>query len=129
MVTATGGARQRMATGVALLVLLVAGSQVVVAGAPQPGSTGATSAVAAPVPAAPAAEVSVTPAGAVNPAQPLVVHIANGRALRVAVTDAATGHRVGGMLAPDGATWTSVDPLAYARHYAALRADAFGRDR
>ena len=119
MVTVTGPARQRWATAVALLVLFVAGSQVIVASGPRsapatPASV--ASAVAAPAPAAP--EVSVTPAGPVNPAQPFVVHVANGRALRVAVTEAGSGKAVGGMLAADGATWTSVGPLAYASTYA-----------
>jgi hypothetical protein len=110
-----------MATAVALLVLLVAGSQVIVASGPRsaPATTASAAAEgAAPVPAAPAAEVSVTPAGPVNPAQPFVVHVANGRALRVAVTEAGSGKAVGGMLAADGTTWTSVGRLAYASTYA-----------
>jgi lipoprotein-anchoring transpeptidase ErfK/SrfK len=114
MATVTGAAR--MATGVALLALLAAGSQVVVASVPRavPPPAGIA---APPVPAAPEPAVSVTPAGRVNPAKPVVVHVANGRALRVTVTDAKTGTPVGGMLTPDGTTWTSVGPLAYASTY------------
>jgi lipoprotein-anchoring transpeptidase ErfK/SrfK len=115
MATVTGVARWRVATGVALLGLLVAGSQVVVASVPRSVSAPAE---VAPAPAAPAAEVSVTPTGPVNPAESIVVHVANGRAVHVAVTDAATGKAVGGMLTADGVTWTSVGPLAYATTYA-----------
>jgi lipoprotein-anchoring transpeptidase ErfK/SrfK len=116
MVTVSGVARWRVATGAALLALLAAGSQVVVASVPQ-SVTAPVEIAAPPVPAAPEPDVSVTPAGTVNPAKPVVVHVANGRALRVSVTDAKTGTAVGGMLTPDGTTWTSVGPLAYASTY------------
>jgi lipoprotein-anchoring transpeptidase ErfK/SrfK len=53
----------------------------------------------------------------VNPARPIVVHVTNGRAQHVTVTDARTGTAISGTLALDGTTWISTVPLAYATSY------------
>jgi lipoprotein-anchoring transpeptidase ErfK/SrfK len=104
-------------TAGSLLVLLVIGSQIIVASGPGSVAGGAAPALTAPSSAAPAPEVWVTPAGPVNPARPIVVHVTNGRAQHVTVTDAQTGKAIGGTLAPDATTWTSTGPLAYATSY------------
>lgn len=61
--------------------------------------------------------VSVTPDGPVNPATPIIVHVANGTARTVKVTNAKTGTDVTGTLATDATTWTATVPLAYGSTY------------
>ena len=62
-----------------------------------------------------------------NPSTPIVVHVAQGRATKVTVTNKASGAAVAGTLAADGSTWTSTAPLAYAAGYA-VGVDAAGAD-
>jgi lipoprotein-anchoring transpeptidase ErfK/SrfK len=113
MARLTGVARWRVTAG-SLLVLLVVAAPIIVASGP--GSNDGRPAPA-PSPAAPAPEVWITPAGPVNPAHPIVVHVLNARARHVTVTDARTGTAIGGTLAQDATTWTSTGPLAYATSY------------
>lgn len=121
-----GAARWRARAGIALLVLVVGALPMVAASAPHPGrgSAPASATPSTPAVAAPEPEVSVTPTGPVNPAQPVVVHVANGHARRVAMTD-ATGAVVAGTLAPDATTWTSTGPLGYGATYT-LAVDTVG---
>jgi lipoprotein-anchoring transpeptidase ErfK/SrfK len=72
--------------------------------------------------------VSISPSAQnVSPADPIVVHIAQGAATKVTVTNKASGAVVAGTLATDGATWTSTQPLAYAANYV-VGVDAKGKD-
>ena len=117
MAVLTRVTRWRATAGIAVLALLVVGSQIVVASGPRSVVERSTSAPATANPSAPPPLVSVTPDGPVNPAQPIVLHVANGHARHVTVTDAATGKALGGTLASDGTTWMSTAPLAYATTY------------
>jgi lipoprotein-anchoring transpeptidase ErfK/SrfK len=55
------------------------------------------------------------------------VHVTQGRATKVTVTNKASGTAVAGTLAADGSTWTSTAPLAYAAGYT-VGVDAAGAD-
>ena len=69
--------------------------------------------------AARAAQIAITPAAGtvISPITPIAVSTDSGRIRSVAVTNAATGAAVGGKLAPDGASWQTVDKLGYASSY------------
>ncbi len=114
-----------------VVVLLILGGGLAVAMTTLPGAKtaigGSPGAAATPA-AAPKPVVSITPAAQdVSPAHPIVVHIAQGAATKVTVTNKASGAVVAGTLAADGATWTSTQPLAYAATYA-VGVDAKGTD-
>lgn len=73
----------------------------------------------APVPSAPPAVISITPAGAAaawNPIQPVTVSVADGRIDSVLVSN-PDGAPVAGQVAPDGANWTTTEPLGYGKSY------------
>ena len=126
MAALSGLARRRASTALAIAVLVSLSTGIVVGLSARPTSTASPTAQG-PAPVAPV--VSITPAGPVSPASPLVVHVADGRARSVTVTDTANGTPVAGTLAPDGATWTSTVSLSYATRYAVAvdTADAAGR--
>jgi lipoprotein-anchoring transpeptidase ErfK/SrfK len=115
----TGPARRRMSLALGIVTLISLGTGVAVAVSPHGAGPAAAPAPGIPaVVAAPQPVVSITPDGPVPPADPFVVHVAQGRARAVAVTDARTGKAVAGTLAGDGSTWTSTGPLTYGAHYA-----------
>jgi lipoprotein-anchoring transpeptidase ErfK/SrfK len=62
--------------------------------------------------------VSITPATALDPDQPIVVSVARGTARTVAVKDTSDGKAVAGALDAGGTTWTSSGTLAYGTTYA-----------
>ncbi|MBV9921545.1 MAG: L,D-transpeptidase family protein, partial [Pseudonocardia sp.] len=105
-----------------------AGLAVATTGSPRAG-LGGTGPSAAPTSAAPPRPVvSITPGTqGLNPSTPLVVHVAQGTATKVTVTNKASGGAVAGKLAPDGTTWTSTAPLAYAAGYT-VAVDTAGAD-
>lgn len=105
-----------------VLVLLILGGGLAVATTTPngvlAGPGGVTGSPATPAPK-PLPVVSITPsAQSVSPADPIIVHIAQGTATKVTVTNKASGATVAGTLAQDGASWTSTEPLAYAATYA-----------
>ena len=106
------------ALGVLVLLTLCAGLAVATGTPSAPGAPG--SLPAPPTTAAPVRPVvSITPGTqGVNPDTPIVVHVAQGRATKVTVTNKASGAPVAGTLAADGSTWTATQPLAYAAGYA-----------
>jgi lipoprotein-anchoring transpeptidase ErfK/SrfK len=115
--------------GVVVLLILVGGIAVATAAssAQRTGAGGSPATASTPA-AAPRPVVSITPAAQdVSPSGPIVVHIAQGAATKVTVTNKASGAVVAGTLAADGATWTSTQPLAYAATYA-VGVDAKGPD-
>jgi lipoprotein-anchoring transpeptidase ErfK/SrfK len=118
-----------MSAALGVLVLLTLGGGLAVAtGAPSaPGAPGLLP--APPTTAAPVRPVvSISPGTqGVNPGTPIVVHVAQGRATKVTVTNKASGAPVAGMLAADGSTWTTTQPLAYAAGYA-VGVDVAGPD-
>ena len=118
-----------MPAALGVLVLLTLGGGLAVAtGAPSaPGAPGLLP--APPTTAAPVRPVvSITPGTqGVNPDTPIVVHVAQGRATKVTVTNKASGAPVAGTLAADGSTWTTTQPLAYAAGYA-VGVDVAGPD-
>nr|WP_141997003.1 Ig-like domain-containing protein [Amycolatopsis cihanbeyliensis] len=63
--------------------------------------------------------VSIEPDGtaAVNPVTPITVRAEHGKLTGVTMTNAGTGARVDGALAPDGTAWTATEPLGYASRY------------
>jgi lipoprotein-anchoring transpeptidase ErfK/SrfK len=117
---------RRLPATLGVLVLLVLGGGLTVATVAGSGVRGMGWS-AAPTPEAPPRPVvSITPATqGVNPTTPIVVHIAQGTATKVTVTNKASGAAVTGKLAADGSTWTSTEPLAYAATYA-VAVDAAG---
>jgi lipoprotein-anchoring transpeptidase ErfK/SrfK len=118
-----------MPAALGVLVLLTLGGGLAVAtGAPSaPGAPGLLP--APPTTAAPVRPVvSISPGTqGVNPDTPIVVHVAQGRATKVTVTNKASGAPVAGTLAADGSTWTTTQPLAYAAGYA-VGVDVAGPD-
>lgn len=115
--------------GVVVLLILGGGLAVATTGLPH-SRTAPDGSPADPTTAAPVVRpvVSITPAAqGVSPAEPIVVHVAQGAATKVTVTNKASGAVVTGTLATDGATWTSTQPLAYAATYA-VGVDAKGTD-
>ena len=117
---------RRLPAALGVLVLLALGGGLAVATTPPerasapvrgPGSGGSSN----PRGAAPAGRVGHARDEGVNPTTPLVVHIAQGTATKVTVTNKASGAAVAGRLAADGSTWTSTAPLAYAAGYAVGR--------
>lgn len=117
----TGRARRGISVALGLLALggLVVGLAVATSPSPALGAAGSPAAgpttPAKPVIVQPV--VSITPDAPVNPSTPLVVHIAQGSASAVTVTNAKTGAAVTGTLGGGGATWTSTVPLAYGSTY------------
>ena len=108
------------ALGVMVLLVLGGGLAVATTGGSGHAVLGGIGPSAAPTPQAPPRPVvSITPATqGLNPTTPFVVHIAQGTATKVTVTNKASGAPVAGKLAADGSTWTSTEPLAYAAGYA-----------
>jgi lipoprotein-anchoring transpeptidase ErfK/SrfK len=120
---------RRLPAALGVLVLLTLGGGIAVATAAPPGPG-----VLDPTPAAPTTDapprpvVSISPGmQGVNPSTPIVVHVTQGRATKVTVTNKASGAAVAGTLAADGSTWTSTAPLAYAAGYT-VGVDAAGAD-
>jgi lipoprotein-anchoring transpeptidase ErfK/SrfK len=110
------------------VLLTLGGGLAVATGAPSaPGAPGLLP--APPTTAAPVRPVvSISPGTqGVNPDTPIVVHVAQGRATKVTVTNKASGAPVAGTLAADGSTWTTTQPLAYAAGYA-VGVDVAGPD-
>ena len=70
----------------------------------------------------PGPRVTVDPAADVNPIAPVHVHADGGRITAVHMTN-PSGDAVTGTLSPDGATWTTTEPLAFGRSYTVV-ADA-----
>jgi lipoprotein-anchoring transpeptidase ErfK/SrfK len=66
--------------------------------------------------------VTVDPAADVNPTAPVHVHADGGRITSVHMTN-PSGDAVTGTTSPDGATWTTTEPLAFGRTYTVV-ADA-----
>jgi len=122
-----GSRRMPAALGVLVLLTLCAGLAVATGTPSAPGAPG--SLPAPPTTAAPVRPVvSITPGTqGVNPDTPIVVHVAQGRATKVTVTNKASGAPVAGTLAADGSTWTATQPLAYAAGYA-VGVDVAGPD-
>lgn len=115
----------RLPAALGVLVLVVLGGGLAVATTVGSGHSGPLGAPTTPPPP-PRPVVSITPATqGLNPTTPIVVHVAQGKATKVSVTNKASGAAVAGKLAPDGSTWTSTQPLAYASGYA-VRVDAAG---
>jgi lipoprotein-anchoring transpeptidase ErfK/SrfK len=118
-----------MPAALGVLVLLTLGGGLAVAtGAPSaPGAPGLLPAPpTTPAPVRPVVSISPGTQG-VNPDTPIVVHVAQGRATKVTVTNKASGAPVAGTLAADGSTWTTTQPLAYAAGYA-VGVDVAGPD-
>jgi lipoprotein-anchoring transpeptidase ErfK/SrfK len=116
------------ALGVMVLLLLGAGLAVATTGSPRAGLGGAGPSAAPTSAAPPRPAVSITPATqGLNPTTPFVVHVAQGTATKVTVTNKASGGAVAGKLAADGTTWTSTEPLAYAAGYT-VAVDTAGAD-
>jgi len=115
------------ALGVLVLLTLCAGLAVATGTPSAPGAPGFLP--APPTTAAPVRPVvSISPGTqGVNPDTPIVVHVAQGRATKVTVTNKASGAPVAGTLAADGSTWTATQPLAYAAGYA-VGVDVAGPD-
>ena len=117
----------RSAGLVLVAVALLAGSA---ACTPSSAPLAARNAVDTEQQALPAATISFTPetaTGDVNPGEPVVVNVADGRLTSVLLT--GPKERVlAGDLAPDGSSWTSTDPLKLDSHYriAAVAVDAAG---
>lgn len=112
------------------VVLVLGGGLAVATTTHPPAAGGGPTASAAPstAPAVPRPAVSITPAtDGVSPRSPIVVHVAQGTATRVTVTNKASGAAVAGKLAADATSWTSTAPLAYAARYA-VSVDAVGAD-
>jgi lipoprotein-anchoring transpeptidase ErfK/SrfK len=123
-----GGLRRRpVALGLLVLLTLCGGLAVATTAPSAPGLPGF--APAPPTTTAPVRPVvSISPGTeGVNPSTPIVVHVAQGTATKVTVTNKASGAAVAGKLAPDGRTWTSTEPLAYAAGYA-VGVDVAGPD-
>ena len=111
-----------------LVLLTLCGGLAVATGTPSaPGAPGFLP--APPTTAAPVRPVvSISPGTrGVNPDTPIVVHVAQGRATKVTVTNEASGAPVAGTLAADSSTWTATQPLAYAAGYA-VGVDVAGPD-
>lgn len=115
------------ALGVLVLLTLCGGLAVATGAHPAPGAPGFLP--APPTTTAPVRPVvSISPGTqGVNPVTPIVVHVAQGRATKVTVTNKASGAPVAGTLAADGSTWTTTQPLAYAAGYA-VGVDVAGPD-
>lgn len=114
---------RRLPAALGVLVLLVLGGGLAVAttsGSGPAGLGGIGGPAATPTPTPPPRPVvSITPGTqGVNPITPIVVHVAQGSATKVTVTNKASGAPVAGKLAADGSTWTSTEPLSYAAGYA-----------
>jgi lipoprotein-anchoring transpeptidase ErfK/SrfK len=123
------GGLRRLPVALGVLVLLtLCGGLVVATTAPSapglPGFIPAPTTTAAPV--RPVVSISPGTEG-VNPSTPIVVHVTQGTATKVAVTNKASGAAVAGKLAADGRTWTSTEPLAYAAGYV-VGVDVVGPD-
>ncbi len=84
-----------------------------------PAAPGGSSSAALPPPGP---RVTVDPAADVNPVAPVHVHADGGRITSVHMTN-PSGGVVTGTTSPDGATWTTTEPLAYGRTYTVV-ADA-----
>ncbi|HEY0813330.1 MAG TPA: Ig-like domain-containing protein [Pseudonocardia sp.] len=118
--------------GVIVILILGGGIAVATTGPPGPrtgfGVGGGSPAIATTPPAPPKPVVSISPAAQnVSPADPIVVHVAQGVATKVTVTNKSSGAVVAGTLTADGTTWTSTQPLAYAAAYV-VGVDAKGAD-
>jgi lipoprotein-anchoring transpeptidase ErfK/SrfK len=127
MASLGGPRRLPLALGVLVLLTLCGGLVVATTAPSGPGLPGF--APAPPTTAAPVRPVvSISPGTErVNPGTPIVVHVAQGTATKVTVTNKASGAAVAGKLAADGRTWTSTEPLAYAAGYA-VGVDVAGPD-
>jgi lipoprotein-anchoring transpeptidase ErfK/SrfK len=104
---------------------LVLGAAACSGAAPTPG-TAASPAASAGAPSSalppPGPRVTVDPAADVNPIAPIHVHADGGRITSVRMMNPA-GSAITGTASPDGATWTTNEPLAYGRTYTVV-ADA-----
>ncbi len=122
---------RRLPAALGVMVVLVLGGGLAVAttnGSGHAGLGGSGQAAPSTPAAPPRPVVSITPATqGLNPTTPIVVHIAQGTAKKVTVTNKASGAAVAGRLAADGSTWTSTAPLSYAAGYA-VGVDAAGPD-
>jgi lipoprotein-anchoring transpeptidase ErfK/SrfK len=114
-----GRARQWMSVSLSVAVLVVLSVGLVIATHPNPADAQTGRAEpATPVAAAVKPVVSITPETALDPAQPIVVSVAQGTAKAVRVVDSSDGKAVAGALDAGGTTWTSSGTLAYATTYA-----------
>ncbi|MCD2195941.1 Ig-like domain-containing protein [Actinomycetospora endophytica] len=115
----------RTAALLGAVVTLVLGVAACSSSSASPGSAASPAASAgAPTSALPppGPRVTVDPAADVNPATPVHVHADGGRITSVHMTN-PTGAVIDGTTSPDGATWTTSEPLAYGRTYTVV-ADA-----
>lgn len=89
-------------------------------GGGSPAAPGSSPAASAGSPSSalppPGPRVTVDPAADVNPTAPVHVHADGGRITGVHMTN-PSGAAVAGTLSPDGATWTTSEPLAFGRTY------------